>query len=217
MRLSRDTDPLPSIDQLMGVQPPVNRLRLLRAAWSAHPAPIWGYLETAFWLVILWSMVDHLLLPEGTVASFIWALTIGFHELGHVLCAPFGTLLMFLGGSIWQVLVWLLIGGWEWYGWRRLSLPLLCFAVAGHSLINAAVYIGDAQARSLPLLFGMSADHHDWWNILMRLGLLPYDGLFASAARVVGISIVITAAAAGAYYAWVRPRMGIGRHARALR
>ncbi len=202
---------LPTLEQLSGHLPAVGLGDRLRAAVSAHPAPIWGWIESALWLLVLLTILDHLLDPNGRTGTVIWALTIGFHEIGHLLCSPFGLLLMFLGGTIWQVLVWVLVGAWEWWGRRRITVPLLCIAVAGHSLLNAAVYIGDAQSRSLPLLFGLSSDHHDWWNILSMTGLLPYDGLFAALTRLAGASVVIAAAALGIYYAWMQPRVDARR------
>jgi hypothetical protein len=202
---------LPTLDQLAGDLPAAGMLERLRAALQTHPAPVWGYVETALWLLVLFTIADHLFNPNGSTGTIVWVLTIGFHEIGHLLCNPFGTLIMFLGGTIWQVLVWVLVGAWEWWGRRRITVPLLCMAVAGHSLLNAAVYIGDAQTRDLPLLFGLSSDHHDWWNILSMTGLLPYDGAFAALTRIAGAAVVIAAAALGIYYAWVQPRVDAHR------
>jgi Zn-dependent protease len=77
-------------------------------------------------------------------------------------------------------------------------------ALVGHSFINAAVYIGDARSRDLPLLFGLGSENHDWYNIFNMLGLLPLDGAFALLARLIGIAITASAALAAIYFAWVR-------------
>ena len=89
--------------------------------------------------------------------------------------------------------------------------PLLLWALAGHSLLNAAVYVGDAQARNLPLLFGMNSSHHDWWNILSMTNLLDYDWLAALLTRILGVGVIVACALAGSYLAWVRPRTGVGK------
>ncbi|MCA9910948.1 MAG: hypothetical protein KC519_19975 [Anaerolineae bacterium] len=214
MTSSYSGDDMPSIDLLVGDVPASSPLQRLRAARVSHPAPLYAYLEMALWALILVSIVDHLHDPTGTTGSIVWVFTIGFHEVGHLICNPFGTLLMFLGGTIWQVLVWVLVGAWEWFGRRRVTSPLLLWALAGHSLLNAAVYIGDAQARSLPLLFGMNSSHHDWWNILSLTNLLDYDWLFALLTRILGVGIIVACALAGSYMAWVRPRTGVGKLSR---
>jgi len=204
-------DEMPSVEMLVGDETAATPLERLRTAIQAHPAPIYGILETALWAFVLLTIVDHLHDPNGTTGGLVWVMTIGFHEIGHLICNPFGTLLMFLGGTIWQVLVWVLVGAWEYFGRHRITSPLLLWALAGHSLLNAAVYIGDAQARSLPLLFGMSSSHHDWWNIFSMTGLLDYDWLFALLTRILGVGIIVSCALAGAYLAWMRPRTGLGK------
>jgi hypothetical protein len=198
-------DDLPTLEQLTGDLPQPGLFERLRAAWAAHPAPIWGYLESVFWIALALTLADHLLNPDGMIAGVAWALTIGFHEIGHVICAPFGTLLMFLGGTIWQILIWLIVAVWEGYVRRRPRPAVLMLIITGHSFLNAAVYIGDAQARSLPLLFGAGPSHHDWGNILSMVNLLPFDGLLAALARLIGVALVLAAAAWGVWLAWVRP------------
>jgi hypothetical protein len=114
----------------------------------------------------------------------IWALTIGPHEIGHFICAPFGQLLAIAGGSIWQVLFWALLGMYAFFIRRQIRLAFLFWVVTGHSFINMSVYIADARARQMPLLFGMDASHHDWWNLLNQLGLLVW--------MVVGVGLFTT-------------------------
>ncbi len=182
----------------------VSLVERLRLASRLHPAPALAWIETVFWLFAIASLFDHLLNRNGAVASGIWWLTIGPHEIGHLICTPFGTLLMFFGGTFWQIAFWAIIGAAEFILRRRLRVLLLCMVIVGHSFVNAAVYIGDARARDLPLLFGMSSDHHDWYNILNMLGLLPLDGGLALFARLAGSLIVVGAALTGIYFAWVR-------------
>jgi hypothetical protein len=179
------------------------QVKRLQAAMRVHPAPALAWVETLFWLFAIISLFDHLLNRNGAVGTFIWWLTIGPHEIGHLICMPFGTLLMFFGGTFWQITFWVIVGCVEFFIRRRLRLLLWCLVVVGHSFVNAAVYIGDARSRELPLLFGMSADHHDWYNILNMLGLLPLDGALALLSRLAGVAVVVGAALAGIYFAWV--------------
>jgi hypothetical protein len=201
-------DNLPSLDELLDDVPekPSGRLTQvidqLHSAIQTHPNPTLVWVETSFWLALIVTIFDHIVNQNGWVGGIIWALTIIPHEAGHLICNPFGTFIMFLGGTIWQVLFWLIVAAWYAFGrkWRRMAL--LSLVIVGHSFINASFYIADASAREMPLLFGLSSDHHDWWNILSMLGLLEFDWAFAGLARAVGAFIVAGCALAGAYQAW---------------
>jgi hypothetical protein len=145
------------------------------------------------WLAFLVPLVDHLLsLQESWTSFIVWAITIGPHEMGHFLFMPFGSeLLMFLGGSIWQVLFFALLGLWGLLVRKQFAGPMLMFMVVGHSFLNMSVYIADAQERDLDLILGMDASRHDWWNILGTLGLLEHDDTIAMVVRVLGVLIVL--------------------------
>jgi hypothetical protein len=198
----------PSLDSLIAAaEKPAPLLENLVRAVQSHPLPLLGIIETVVWGGVLLTIFDHLLAPEGTISFVVWLLTIVPHEMGHIICNPFGTLVMFLGGTIWQVLLWLLIGAWGFFFRRQLTIPLLCWALVGHSFINASRYIADASLRQMPLLFGLSADHHDWWNILSMLGLLEYDGLLAGIARIGGALMIVAVSLIGVYCTWVYPRL----------
>jgi hypothetical protein len=161
---------------------------------------------TIFWLLMFIPLIDHLLTPQGgTTAFIIWALTIVPHEAGHyVFCFPFGDFIFTAGGSVWQVLFWVLLALYSrWRGYR--ALPLLCWVVVGHSFINLSVYIGDAQERELPLLFDAfdpERNSHDWWNLLRWTGLLAYDDVIASMSATVGAIIVCITIATGILSTW---------------
>lgn len=221
----RSGEPLAEPSLLEGFFPEANlppkpnflqsRLQQFQIAVETHPFKAYGVIETLFWLACLIPLVDHVLTPRGSWASyFTWLLVIGPHEVGHIICSPFGTLLMFLGGSIWQVLFWLLVATYALLVHRYITSALICWLIVGHSFMDMAVYIGDARSRDLPLLFGMDSSHHDWWNILRRLGLLEYDHLLAGIAVMLGVLIVLSAIFLGIWTAWVFPRLKLGRSPR---
>jgi hypothetical protein len=190
-------------------------IRRLHAVARRHPAPGFAVVETAFWLLILLALIDHLRAPDtSTTAHLTWYLTIGIHELGHVVCMPFGWLLYVAGGSIWQILFWALLGLYAFLVRRQITSSLLMWAIAGHSFINLARYIGDARARKLPLLFGLGQDSHDWWNLLERYGLLDYDHVLAGLATLIGALLVLGAVTLGILAAWALPRTRIAPAAR---
>ncbi|MBN1965261.1 MAG: hypothetical protein JW910_11495 [Anaerolineae bacterium] len=187
-------------------------LERVRRVMAAHPLPAVAWIETGCWLLLIVPLLDHAFgLWGSTTGQVVWFLTIGPHEIGHVLCIPFGEFLAIAGGSIWQVLFWLLPGLWALLARRQIMVPLLLWTVAGHSLINLAVYVGDARTRALPLLFGLGEDAHDWWNLLRMTGLLEADHTLAVLAGLSGVALVLACIAGGVLTTWLVPRLGLGR------
>ena len=222
-RASRQSKPLPLTPSPQAErgnkaihQPDATRLdrkslQLVKAIILQHPAPMLGLLETLFWLGVVATLVNHLRDPDDSAVAFvIWALTIGPHEIGHVVCMPFGWFLTVAGGSIWQVLVFVFPALYAFWARRLIAGSLVFWALTGHSLINLARYIDDARARDMPLLLGLSKDHHDWWNLLRDLDLLDYDHLLATLSEVTGASIIVLAVGVGILSTWALPRSGIG-------
>lgn len=183
----------------------------LRVAVRAHPVAAWGWVETAFWLLMLPPLLDHLLDPRDSRTAFVaWALTIGPHELGHVICIPFGQFITIAGGSVWQLLWWFGLGAVVLALRRQLTAALVMALIGGHSFINLAQYIGDARAKQLPLLFGLGAEHHDWSNLLGMLGLLEWDTALAVLSTLLGALCVLACITLGVLTAWFLPRNRLG-------
>lgn len=102
-----------------------------------------------------------------------------FHEAGHLLLGLLSDRLAVYGGTLGQ-LVFPVACAWHFYRRRH----TLGFALAAtwlcESLLNVAVYLGDARALQLPLIGGLDPEtHHDWREILTRWGLLSLDTTFA--------------------------------------
>ncbi len=123
----------------------------------------------------------HLTDPEyGSIFSGI---TLGIHELGHVLFGPFGEWLAVAGGSITQLaapaaVALILLRQRDYFG----------VAVGGAwlsmSLSNLAVYVADARAEALPLVSVGGGDVvHDWNYLLDSVHLLPHDAQIAGLVR----------------------------------
>ena len=95
------------------------------------------------------------------------------HEAGHFFFRFFGRFMMFLGGTLMQLILPGILIFYFLVNDYRLGTQASLFWL-GHNLINISVYAADARARQLPLLGG-SAVEHDWWTMLGMLGLLEYD------------------------------------------
>lgn len=103
------------------------------------------------WLGLIGSRVPLLALVD-----------LGFHELGHLVAAPFPDVATALAGSVVQVAVPLGLSIYFLVSQRDLLGVGLCLGWAGTSSRNVAVYIADAPLQALPLIGGQ----HDWAYIL---------------------------------------------------
>jgi hypothetical protein len=126
------------------------------------------------------------------------AVDLAIHETGHLVFAPFGEFLGFLGGTIFQLA---LPATFVVYFWRRADRHAASVALwwVGQNCWNISVYVRDARAQLLPLVGG---GEHDWTYILGRLGWLHYDQALATDIRVLGGVIYLCAIAGGWSWAW---------------
>ncbi|MGQ5524794.1 hypothetical protein ACUHMQ_16245 [Chitinimonas sp. PSY-7] len=143
--------------------------------------------------------------------SFLHNVNLAFHEFGHLLFRPFGEWMMFLGGSLFQCLVPLLLG--SAFIWREAKpfSAAVCLWWVGQNLIDVAPYIGDARSLALPLIGEWSEDaveariyRHDWHNILEPMGMLNWEHRLAALAHWLGATIIFLAWLWMAWWLWQR-------------
>ena len=156
------------------------------------------------WGIFLISLINHLYSRSGFTGTLIYFLVFLPHEAGHFLCSPFGWFLSIAGGSIWQILLFVIFGAVALLRKRR-NEALGWWAICGHSLISLSTYIADASARSLTLIPIPDPSRHDWGNMLEHLGLLGFDWLIADIAIVLGGAIVLSCTAGGLFFTWYSP------------
>ncbi|MFA6082391.1 MAG: hypothetical protein WC773_03200 [Patescibacteria group bacterium] len=122
---------------------------------------------------VLIYLTSRLLRPVEQPWIFLDYVNLIFHESGHVLFSPFGDVLRILGGSLTQLIIPIicLIAFWSKKQFGSAAFALFWL---GDSLINVAVYIKDAQARSLPLITD-DPESHDWHWLLDHWSLLQSD------------------------------------------
>jgi hypothetical protein len=105
------------------------------------------------------------------------------HEAGHLLFSYFGQTLYVWGGTIFQLLVPLLLAAS--FAWRQ-HLPGVVFSSVAffHNCLYVATYMRDALLLELPLVtVGGGEAEHDWVRIFSDLGVLPHALEIGSAMR----------------------------------
>src|SRR5687768_1559011 len=137
-----------------------------------------------------------LLRPES--GRILDAMDLAIHETGHLVFAPFGEFMGFLGGTLFQLA---LPAAFVVYFWQRSDRHAASVALwwVAQNCWNVSVYVRDARAQALPLVGG---GEHDWAYLLGRLGWLKYDHALALDVRVLGAAIYMYAIVAGLRYAW---------------
>ncbi|MGH9366773.1 MAG: hypothetical protein ACRD3M_03755 [Thermoanaerobaculia bacterium] len=171
-------------------------------AWCAGRSWPW---RAAILAYLVWAGARHL--ADPLYGSLFAGITLGVHELGHVLLSLAGRFLGIAGGSLAQVAApaaaaWLLYRQRDYFG----------VAVGGaweaFSLWNLATYIGDARARELPLVGFVADPVHDWNWLLEKLGVLTWDRTLASLTRLAAFSTWAASIVLGGWLCWTMARAG---------
>lgn len=186
--------------------------RLRTALWPHPTAAEQGHLLPEALILLVFALWGLQFIAGGwrhAEPSFMHAVNLPFHEFGHVLFRPFGQWLMFLGGSLFQVLLPLLLAGVFLFREGKPFGAALCFWWCGQSLMDVAPYIGDARALAMPLIGEWSEEmvdarefRHDWHNILGAIGLLHWDTRLASLAHGLGSLVMLGGVGYGAAWLW---------------
>lgn len=122
---------------------------------------------------------------------FIDGVDLLIHEAGHVIFMPFGEFITIAGGSLFQLIVPAVFAIYFLRRGQSYSAALVLFWL-GQSMLNVAVYAGDALALELPLIGGDDS-LHDWNYMLDRLGMLKSTPAVGSSIRFCGTVVIIAA------------------------
>lgn len=160
-------------------------------------------------LVLLAVFFARYFLNTGIVlSSLLHGFILVVHEAGHIFMGPLGRFFMFLGGTLWQIVVPVLICLYFALTGQRFSAAITLFLV-GFAFVDAAVYIEDARARALPLIT-FDRNTHDWWNLLRMLDLLEYDRALARLFYLEGFACYLGAVLLGVRYAKKQAEAALG-------
>lgn len=110
---------------------------------------------------------------------------LAIHETGHLVFAPFGEFVSFMGGTLFQLIVPLAFIVSFLRRGDRFAAAVVLWWVA-QNLWNISVYVADARSQVLPLVGG---GVHDWAYMLGRLGLLARDQSIAKTVHLAGVLV----------------------------
>lgn len=149
---------------------------------------------------------------DPTRWTIFYGITLGFHEMGHLVTAWAPHFVTAIMGSVFQI-----------------AVPIVCIvylarqpdyfgiSVGGcwlsYGLYELSAYVGDARSKDLPLVgFAASEDlEHDWGYILGALHMLPADHFFAFLLRAAGL---IAGVGSCAFAVWLLVTMAQSRSVR---
>jgi hypothetical protein len=140
--------------------------------------------------------IPCLLRPES--GRLLDAVDLAIHETGHLVFAPFGEFLGFLGGTLFQLALPVAFVVYFRQRADRYAASVGLWWVA-QNCWNVSVYVRDARAQALPLVGG---GEHDWAYLLGHLGWLRHDHAIALDIRLLGAAIYAYAISAGFRSAW---------------
>lgn len=141
-----------------------------------------------------WKFITTPLETNYTGESFLHLINLPFHEAGHLVFMPLGRFMMFLGGSLGQVLMPIICLGTFLMKTRDPFGASVALWWTAESLMDTAPYINDARALDLMLIGGVTGketDGHDWNNILTMLDLLEWDHRLAHLTYNLGIFLML--------------------------
>jgi hypothetical protein len=111
------------------------------------------------------------------------AVNLAIHETGHLVFAPFGEFLGYLGGTLLQLLFPAAFVVYFARRRERFGAAVALWWVA-QNCWNVSVYVADARRQALPLVGG---GEHDWAYLLGELGWLARDAALARTVHAVGV------------------------------
>jgi hypothetical protein len=154
-------------------------------------------------LLGLLAIYGVMCLRDPMAGHLIDSVDLAIHETGHLVFRPFGDVIQFAGGTLFQLIVpFTFLVYFLKFAPKRddfaASVMLWWVAV---NLWNIAVYMADARTQALPLVGG---GEHDWAYLFGRFGLLQRDTAIAATVRMLGTGLFLAALVRG-YLVAVRP------------
>ena len=137
-------------------------------------------------------------------SSFMHNILLPIHEAGHVLFMPFGEFMTILGGSLFQLLLPLIVAGTILWQNRDPFGAAIGVWWCGVSLMDLAPYIYDAKQPQLILLGGHTGEDgaHDWIYLLGVFHRIEQSQVYGAVAHKLGMLMMLAGIATAAFVLW---------------
>lgn len=166
--------------------------RLVSVPEKVDPINFWGrVIIYVIFFIWGWYFINAGISWTKIGGSFLHSVILPFHEFGHVLFMPFGRFMSILGGSLFQVLMPLLLMLVFIFKQNDNFAASMMLWWSGQSFIDISPYIADAPYRALPLIMGMGEEAHDWGNLLTMMGKMDQSYAYATNSFNIGTSLII--------------------------
>src|SRR5690606_34248133 len=111
---------------------------------DGHVAAFWAHV-VVYLLALIWgfAFIAHGVDWLWIGGSFLHSVNLPFHEYGHLMFSPFGTFWMFLGGSLFQILLPLFPLAYFMVWQRDNFAAAMMLWWCGQNFIDVAPYIAD--------------------------------------------------------------------------
>lgn len=133
------------------------------------------------------------------MGSLMDSVDLPIHETGHLVFAPFGEFMQFLGGTLFQLIMPAAFVAYFLKRRDRHAASVVVWWIA-QNCWNISVYIRDARSQDLPLVGG---GEHDWAYLLGRMHALQSDQRIGHTIWFVGVMLFIVAIIGGVVTAGV--------------
>ena len=167
------------------------------ATWRLHRRESLAVVVVAALLVRAFVVGEHI-----PLLSYV---DLGFHELGHMLAIPLGTVVHFLAGSVAQIAIPAGLAAYFWHRTSDRTAAGVMLAWAATSAQNVSVYMADAPYRRLPLIGGT----HDWWFLLGRWDSLDVASGLAAMVWFIGLLVGLAGLAVCGWPLYASWRAGV--------
>ncbi len=132
--------------------------------------------------------------PYGSSASVLHYVSLPFHEAGHIIFAPLGSIMHSFGGTLLQLLVPVIVMI-RFIRRKEMLESSICLWWLGFNFLDISPYIYDAFDKKLVLLGGVTGmdnpDFHDWSFILTSTNNMQYHDSLAYLTGNVGKGLII--------------------------
>lgn len=138
-------------------------------------------------LTVLLAVYGFRMLVHPDAGWLMDSVDLPIHETGHLVFSPFGEVMQFLGGTLFQIIVPAVFTGY-FVKSRDRHAAFTCSWWVAQNFWNISVYVADARSELLPLVGG---GEHDWAFLLGRFGWLNQDHVIAHDVWLAGVMLYV--------------------------